>query len=240
MSAWRTQASTDHYLAGVRAAIPLAREQINLMHRIIEAVVPEVTAFADLGCGDGVLGHSLFSHYPDARGVFVDFSEPMLESASERFAGSGYDISLELADLSAPGWLAAVNDDPQFDVVVSGFSIHHLTNERKHDLYQEIYGLLRPGGLFLNVEHVAPQAPLVRQLFDDLFIDSLFAYQFDARGAASREDVERDYYARPDQYDNVLASVDEQCAWLREIGYGGVDCYLKILEIALFGGVKSD
>lgn len=238
MSAWRTQASTDHYLAGVRAAIPLAREQIHLMHRIIEAVVPEVTAFADLGCGDGVLGHSLFSHYPDARGVFVDFSEPMLASARKRFAGSNYDIRLELADLSTPGWLAAVDDGLQFDVVVSGFSIHHLTNERKRRLYQEIYGLLRPGGIFLNVEHVAPQATLVRQLFDELFIDSLFAYQLDAHGAASREEVERDYYARPDQYDNVLASVDEQCAWLREIGYDGVDCYLKILEIALFGGVK--
>jgi tRNA (cmo5U34)-methyltransferase len=238
MSTWRTQASTDHYLAGVRAAIPLAREQIHLMHRIIETVTPEVTAFADLGCGDGVLGHSLFSHYPDAHGVFVDFSEPMLENARQRFAGADYDLSLHLADLSARDWLEAVSGAPPLDVVISGFSIHHLTDERKRQLYAEIYGLLKPGGLFLNVEHVAPQAPLVRQVFDELFIDSLFAYQLDARGAASREDVERDYYARPDQYDNVLASVEEQCGWLREIGYGGVDCYLKILEIALFGGVK--
>ena len=238
MPAWRTQASTDHYLAGVRAAIPMAREQIHLMHRIIEAVTPEVMAFADLGCGDGVLGHSLLSHYPEAHGIFVDFSEPMLEQARKRFEGSGYDITLQLADLSTPDWLEALAGEPPLDVVVSGFSIHHLTDDRKRQLYEEIFGLLRPGGVFLNVEHVAPQAPLVRQLFDEVFIDSLFAYQLDAHGTASRQDVEREYQARPDQYDNVLASVDEQCGWLREIGYDGVDCYLKILEIALFGGVR--
>jgi hypothetical protein len=32
--------------------------------------------------------------------------------------------------------------------------------------------------------------------------------------------------------------VEVQCQWLRQIGFGHVDCYLKIFELALFGGLR--
>ena len=39
--------------------------------------------------------------------------------------------------------------------------------------------------------------------------------------------------------ENILASVEEQCDWLRRIGYQDVDCFLKTFELALFGGRKA-
>lgn len=44
------------------------------------------------------------------------------------------------------------------------------------------------------------------------------------------------YYYRPDKAANILTPVEDQCAWLREIGYVDVDCYLKAFELAVFGG----
>ena len=35
---------------------------------------------------------------------------------------------------------------------------------------------------------------------------------------------------------NILAPVEVQCQWLREIGFTDVDCYLKMFEVAVFGG----
>lgn len=35
----------------------------------------------DLGCGDGVLGKTLFVNWPDSKGLFIDYSEPMTKAA---------------------------------------------------------------------------------------------------------------------------------------------------------------
>ena len=46
------------------------------------------------------------------------------------------------------------------------------------------------------------------------------------------------YHARPDKADNILAPVEQQCLWLRDIGFADVDVFWKWFELALFGGRK--
>lgn len=36
----------------------------------------------------------------------------------------------------------------------------------------------------------------------------------------------------------MCASVEDQCQWLRDIGFGHVDCYMKIYALAVLGGIK--
>jgi SAM-dependent methyltransferase len=189
-----------------------------------------------MGCGDGFLGAVLLERFPDASGVFVDFSEPMLDAARERLSPFGKRCQIRAADLSRPDWKDSLQAPEHFDVVISGFAIHHLLDERKRALYSEVLELLSPGGFFLNVEHVSSPTTWLVNVFDELLIDSFLEHQRSTGHDVTREQVAEQYVHRPDKQENVLAPVEEQCAWLRRLGFEDVDCYFKLFELAVFGG----
>lgn len=235
---WRSEAVAKQYLEGVRGAVPLAEHQIELVLFLAGKARPHVRRFLDLGCGDGILGRALFGQYPDAKGLFLDFSETMITAARDKLKGAPYSGVFIVKDYGHPDWVQAVRDHSPFDVVVSGFSIHHQPNDRKQTLYHEIYDLLAPGGLFLNLEHVASDSPWGQQVFDQYFIESLYQYQRRMNTNKTREEVALQYAQRPDREANILAPVEHQCQWLRDIGFENVACFFKILELALFGGTR--
>jgi len=133
-----------------------------------------------------------------------------------------------------PDWVDAVRPFAPFDAVVSGYSIHHQPDQRKREVYGEIYGLLASGGIFVNVEHVSSPTDWLGAMQDELFVDNLHAIH----PGQTRAEVASVYYNRSDKAANILAPVELQCQWLREIGFTDVDCYLKIFEEAVFGGRK--
>jgi SAM-dependent methyltransferase len=147
---------------------------------------------------------------PSARGVAAEFSPPMLERLRQRFAADDR-VGVVEHDLEHP--LPPLGT---FDVVASSFAIHHLPHPRKRELYQEVWAVLRPGGVFCNLEHVASPTARLHQRF------------LDAMGIT------------PEQEDrsNKLLDVETQLRWLREIGFEDVDCYWKWRELALLVGKR--
>ncbi|CFY07357.1 Methyltransferase type 12 [Syntrophomonas zehnderi OL-4] len=235
---WKATELTEKYLAGVRGAIPLATEQIDLMLRIIGACDIEVESILDLGCGDGILAASILQQYTNASGVLLDISESMIQAAKDKFANHNGNLDFVLFDFGNNQWIERVQAQGPFSVIISGFSIHHQTDERKQEIYAEIFELLTPGGLFLNLENVSSSTNWVSKLFDDLFIDSLYNMYLTNGVEKTRQEVSEYWFNREDIEVNKLAPVEKQCDWLRQIGFSDVDCYFKILEIALFGGRK--
>ncbi len=81
--------------------------------------------------------------------VALDISPTMLKSLKHNFANDAsvkvieHDLDTSLPDLG------------YFDAIVTGFAIHHLRHNRKYSLYEEIYGMLNPTGVFCNLEHVS-------------------------------------------------------------------------------------
>jgi ubiquinone/menaquinone biosynthesis C-methylase UbiE len=229
---WKTELAAATYLSGIRGAFPMAVEQIDVMLRLMACCGRPVRRALDLGCGDGVLAAAILERLPGVEVTLADFSEPMLEAARKRFSAAGAPVHFVLADYGVPSWTRLVDEWAPYDAIVSGFSIHHQPDERKRAVYQEIFELLSPGGIFINLEHVSSPTEWTRWLQDETFIDSLHRHHADQ----SREEVARFYLGRPDKDANILSPVEEQCAWLREIGFSDVDCYLKLFEVAVFGG----
>ncbi len=200
---WQT---AEHVLAYLRTAD-------RLPHRtegeavLVEEVPKDASRILDLGSGDGRLLELLLTRCPEARGVALDFSHPMLERLRERFG----DGRVEVVEHNLEEPLPALGT---FDVVASSFAVHHLPHPRKEALYREVWGLLNPGGVFCNLEHVSSPSPRVHQRF----LDAL---------SKKPEDEDRS---------NKLLDVGTQLRWLREIGFEDADCYWKWRELALLLG----
>jgi tRNA (cmo5U34)-methyltransferase len=180
---------------------------------LLEFVPATTRRILDLGTGDGrllaVVRQELVRQgQPDNEAVAVDFSSSMLEAVRQRFAGES-SVSVVAHDMDEP--LPALGN---FDAVISSFAIHHLVHERKRALYAEIYGLLNPGAVFCNLEHVASPTPSLHKEF-----------------------LERiGYTVETEDPSNKLLDVETQLEWLREIGFVEVDCAWKWRELALLVG----
>jgi len=204
---WTSAEHAQRYLA-VAYQIPRRQEG---EASLLECVPAATRRILDLGSGEGRLAGLLLDRLPDATAVVLDFSEEMLGRLHARFDDDRR-VSVCAHDLSTP-----LLDLGVFDAVVSSFAIHHLVDARKRTLYQEAYARLAPGGVFLNLEHVASATP-------DLHVWFLAALGL-----------------TPDKDDpsNKLAPVEAQLQWLRDIGFSDVDCHWKWRELALLAGVKA-
>ncbi len=237
---WAEKSVAQNFIEGVRGAIPLAAAQIDCLLRIVRLTQPQVNSFLDLGCGNGILGKAISHQYPQAEGIFMDISPSMLKAAQESIDNAQGKYTFLLQDFGVSGWVKALKKTSSFDVIISGFAIHHQPDAKKQEIYQEIYYLLKPGGMFLNLEHIASHSSLGEKAFDELFVDSLYDYHKTQNPNQSRNEVAEQYYNRHDKNANILTLVETQCQWLREIGFTDVDCFFKLLEIALFGGIKPN
>ncbi len=236
---WKLPAIVDRFLT-YRAAIPLAQEQIGVMMSILKSSGQPVESFLDLGCGDGILGAAILGSYPKARGVFVDFSEPMLVQARDVLREYEGQLAFENLDYGNPTWVNAMQAYAPFDAIVSGYSIHHQPDGRKREMYKEISSLLKPGGWFINIEHVSSANEVNVNLFEKHYTSVRYAIEKQNGGTRSLQEIEHEYRTRPDKAANILAPVEDQCNWLREIGYEEVDCYMRIYELAVFGGRRPN
>lgn len=232
---WKLPAVVNRFLSH-RAAIPLAQEQIGVMISILKSRTEPVESFLDLGCGDGILGAAILGEYPSCRGVLLDFSEQMLAQAREQLKEYASQLVFENLDYGDPAWIRRMQKYGPFDAIVSGYSIHHQRNARKREIYKEIYSLLKPGGWFVNIEHIAPSAHLVTELFNDHIVEGYYAIEQRNGGSRTQEEMANVYLNRVDKDANKLLSVDIQCNWLRELGYEEVDCYFRIYELTVFAG----
>jgi SAM-dependent methyltransferase len=175
---WKDQEVARAFLTERSLLIPDRPRQLEVLGRVVRHACPQARRLLDLGAGDGILLAALLAAFPQADGVAVDFSPLMLDQARQRLRTFGRRALTLEADLQHATWQASVAGP--FDVIVSGFAIHHLTDERKRALYREIFDLLAEGGVFLNCEHVASTTPRIEQMFDDAMADHLY------RGAGKR------------------------------------------------------
>lgn len=121
----------------------------------VEALAGRSPAVLDLACGPGSIASRLLRRFPDARIVGVDLDPALLAIARGVFRGDAR-ATFVRADLADPSWTRALPDDA-YDAVLTATALHWLSEARLAQLYVELAALVRPGGLFCNVDHMPPE-----------------------------------------------------------------------------------
>ena len=227
---WQSEDLAASFAERRRILIPLLDVQEDVLRLVLERHERPIARFLDLGCGAGAVSELVLGHLPDAQGVLVDFSEPMLARAGENLAGYAGRWQAVRGDLNDPAWREALPPG-RHDAIVSGLAIHHLPSERKRTLFAEVLELLEPGGLFVNMDYVAIDGPL-RGLFDERMLAN--AVQAERESGGTRHEHEVDLEDDDDRPDTV----EDQLRWLRDAGFEQVEVHFKWAEAAIYGGAR--
>ena len=233
---WKDPEVVRRFVSGRMKALPLAADQARVLLRLLAGTGRPIERFADVGCGGGRVGLMVLDGWPQAQAVFADFSQPMLDAAREAVGERAGKARFVQADFADEGFGRILAPHGPFDAVVSGFAIHHLPHPRKREIYAEIFDLLAPGGIFVNMEHVASSSTWGEGLHDEAFVES--AHSAGAFEGKSYQQALDEYAQRPDRQANVLLDLQTQLDWLRQIGYADVDCFFKYFELSVFAGRK--
>ena len=176
----------------------------------------------DLGAGTGLMSSFMLRKYPNARLTLIDISGQMLETARSRFA-------------QTPNVAFIVDDythfvsENEFDIVVSALSIHHLDDAGKKLVYKNAFRNLRRGGVFVNADQV---------LGSTAYLESLYKSDWKRKVETSglpKEDILAAYERTKLDH---MSTLDDQLAWLKEIGFSDVDCVYKYYNFVVMLGRK--
>jgi demethylmenaquinone methyltransferase/2-methoxy-6-polyprenyl-1,4-benzoquinol methylase len=112
----------------------------------------------DIACGTGDLAFELLKRIPDAKITGIDLAKPMLEIFQQKINKLKAQITIAEGDVEALAFA-----DNSFDAVTIGFGTRNFT--RLDVAFKEISRVLKPGGIFVNLELSKPRRFPMKQLY---------------------------------------------------------------------------
>ncbi len=101
----------------------------------------------DVGCGTGALTFEAKAAAPAVQIHGIDAAPEMIEVARKKTRSRKADIDFQVAVIERLPF-----GDGEFDLVLSGFMLHHLPEDVKKSGIAEVARVLKPGGRFVAVD----------------------------------------------------------------------------------------
>jgi SAM-dependent methyltransferase len=193
---------------------------------VVESVDPR--AVLDLGCGPGSLATRLADRLPEARITGVDGDRLLLELGR---ATAGDRVEFVEADLAADDWADAV--PARLDAAVSTTALHWLSRAALAALYTRLGELIRPGGVFVNGDHLPAGPEPLRELARTVRVrraeragvtgnEEWGAWWDAVRADGALAELAARRRPQADDHGSNLVTVDEHAELLRAAGFRAV------------------
>src|SRR6266545_6506951 len=132
------------------AYLPDREERFAALLDTVDAVTSgHPQTILDLAGGTGSISLRALHRFPRATTTLLDV-DPVLLSIAR--ASLDERTAIVTADLRSSDWAAALPHH-DYDAVLTATALHWLQPDRLAALYGEIRQILRPGGVFINVDH---------------------------------------------------------------------------------------
>lgn len=200
----------SHYNGPRRQLIPPFDSFYGTAIDAVTLAGPDPRRILDLGAGTGMLSQMVLAAYPKVNATLFDFAPQMLDKAKETLDPNR--VEVRVGDM-----YKEIPEGP-WDAIVSALAIHHLTDEGKQFVYRQACEQLKPGGVFVNAEHV--YGPTEEMDVEYRRWHKAKAYELgisDEDWAAAEERMTHDH----------LSPLSDQLRFLEEAGFTDVDCLMK-------------
>jgi trans-aconitate methyltransferase len=148
-----------------QAFMPDREERFAAMLAAVAAIAGDAAPkVLDLAGGTGTISLRTLARFPGAEVTVLDQDPVLLSIASASLRERATVVD---ADLSDPSWRAKLPSEG-FDAVLTATALHWLPADRVTALYGEVREVLRPGGIFVNADHMPEESlPTVSERLRD-------------------------------------------------------------------------
>ncbi len=247
---WQTSEYVDSWFADQsrQRSYQLPREKLV---SLLPFQPEDIIRVLDIGTGDGALSLEVLGAYPKTQLVCHDFSVTMLDRARQRLAQFLEAVTFVKGDLRDPAWTYGI--EGKFDAVISSIAIHNVAEgnqglpERIREIYGEVFGLVKPGGCFLNYDLVTAPGPVVQRIYrKERSAADQARLKADMDTEKSPQELEQKL---PEQRSGSLPEqvgvgspgardILNQMEWLKQAGFDEVDCLWKDTRNTIIGGFR--
>ena len=233
-----------------QALLPKREERFTLICAAVAGGCGTHPRVLDLGSGPGSLALRVARSLPAAEVVAVD-RDPVLLEIGRRALVRRPKVSFADRDLADPR-LPELGTG--FDAAVSSTALHWLDRAALSTLYRSLARMLRPGGLFLNADHLPPAGGAIAELARGLEHAGMERHKerapsgprsWDgwwsmAEGAAELSEAFTERRRREHRHPERGApvSLEDHQAALREAGFAEVGCLWQHLNDRILVAVR--
>ena len=146
----KTSQSAQEYDANIQKTIPLYAVIHEQVLDLVKTLRAKPQDWLDAGCGTGILVEKAAGRFDKTNFILSDPSDAMLEIAKNKLPQEAR-FSFVLGateDLCRPSG--------SVDVITAILSHHYVETEIKRKITENCYNMLKPGGVYINVESIRP------------------------------------------------------------------------------------
>jgi tRNA (cmo5U34)-methyltransferase len=153
-----TAHQASDYDQKVRQTIPFYDTIHAEVLRLVKIIKPEAKCWVDTGCGTGRLVQQALAPFPATQFILADPSEAMLGEARARFSNEESARLNILPPIGSSDLVSHIGKSAA-DVLTAIQCHHYLQRTERIAALRACHEVLKPGGLLVTFENIAPRTP---------------------------------------------------------------------------------